>query len=539
MSKSISRRRFLEESLIGITAAAGAAYAASAGTVLAQTPARTIGPNDQIGVAVFGCGGQGGGHINAFRGIDRTTILYLVDADPTLGRTNDTQLDAIAETQRGVRPQRVPDMRRVLDDPAVDVVSIAATNHWHALATVWSLQAGKHVYVEKPGNHNVHEGIAVAAAAAKYGKVVQIGTQARSAQACRQAVRFVQEGGIGEVNFVRAIVYRAGRRETIGRRSGIDVPANIDYNLWSGPAPLVPNLRRNFHYYWHWQRLYGNGDFGNQGTHQTDIARWFLNLYRHPNAIITYGNRAGLEERVPEGFEEVGDAALQSVSILDYGDKCIVFEVRGLGTREGGRANATAWQYTPDGSHHNFHISSAARGNSRAGGNRGQVAVICYGSNGYVVSTDSYSYAAAYDLEGNLMREFTGGGNHRNNFLDAVVANNPAAVTAPASEAEYSGAIAHLSNISYYLGEKNEASPSYIKAALRGIRSLDNDDETVDRTVAYLEANNVELDFTPLSLGPLLTFNPETKRFIGNEAANEMLTREYRAPFIVPKPEDV
>ena len=172
------------------------------------------------------------------------------------------------------------------------------------------------------------------------------------------------------------------------------------------------------------------------------------------------------------------------------------------------------------------------------------VGVIAYGSNGYAIqgaNSGGYGRAAAYDLEGNMIREFTGGGDadHYRNFVNAVLAGDPSAATAPAICASIGGAVAHFGNDSYYLGEENKASPAEIKAALREIKSLDDNDATVDRTVEHLRANRVDLDRTPLSLGVHLKFDNATGRFTNSEAANAMLTREYRAPYIVPKPEDV
>jgi len=516
MSRFISRRRFLEDSLLGITAAAGAAYTATATTAVAQQPAGSTAANDKIGIAMIGSGGRAKEHINALKGNSRCVFLYIVDPDAK--QMPDSLIDNIAETQDGIKPQRVADMRKAFDDKSVDVVYCATTNHWHALTGIWAVQAGKHVYLEKPGSHNIHEGLALAAASKKYNKVVQIGTQCRSNASNINAVAFIREGGIGEVKFSRGLCYK--RRVAIGPLGEYPIPETVDYDLWSGPAPIRPLTRRRFDYDWHWQRLYGNGDLGNQGPHQADIARWHLGLERHPNAIISYGGRLGYDKANPSNndpsYIDAGDTANTEISIYDYGDKCIVFETRGLATPP-------------------FMIPHAPEGDKGAGA---PVGVITYGSAGYVVQSE-YHYSAAYDLEGNRIREFRGGGDHHRNFLDAVVKGDPSAVNADAACGAMSSALSHLGNISYYLGEANKVSVPELKSALKAIKSFDNDDETVDRTVEHLQASKVELDRTPMSVGPLLRFDPETKRFIGNDAANAMLTREYRAPYIVPKPEDV
>ncbi|MDR0326813.1 MAG: Gfo/Idh/MocA family oxidoreductase [Planctomycetaceae bacterium] len=515
MSRFVSRRRFLEDSLLGITAVAGAAYAASAVT-LAQQSAGSVAATDKVGIAIIGSGGRAGDHINQHKGNPQCTILYIVDPDAT--RMSDKLIDDIASTQGGLKPQRVADMRRVFDDKTVDAVSCATTNHWHALAGIWACQAGKHVYVEKPGSHNIYEGLALAAASKKYNRVVQIGTQCRSCASNINAVAFIREGGIGEVNFARGLCYK--RRTAIGAKGNFPIPENIDYDLWSGPAPIRSITRRNFHYDWHWQRLYGNGDLGNQGPHQTDIARWSLGVERYPRAIIAYGGRLGYDKENPNGndpnYIDAGDTANTVVSIYDYGDKCIVFETRGLATPS-------------------LRIPNAPKDDNRAGASIG---VITYGSKGYVVQSE-YEYSAAYDLEGNRIREFKGGGDHFRNFINAVVKGDPSAVHADAACGALSSGLSHLGNISYYLGEANKVSVSEIRSALRKIKSLDDNDATVDRTVEHLKASKVDLDQTPMSVGPLLQFDHEAKRFIGNDDANAMLTREYRVPYVVPKPENV
>ena len=529
MPQSISRRRFMADSLLGVTAAVGAAYATSATTAVAQQPAGSVAANDKLGVAIMGAGDRARAHINYFRDDARCTILYVVDPDTESAPRTIEAIDQIAESQGGIRPQRVRDLRVALDDKAVDIVASSTTNHWHALSAIWTCQAEKHVYVEKPGNHNIHEGLALVAASKKYNSVVQIGTQKRSMAANADMVKFVHEGGIGEVKFARGLCYKPGRREAFGRAEGFPLPLTVDYDLWSGPAPVVPLLRRNFHYDWHWQRLYGNGDLGNQGSHQTDVACWLLGIDRFPQAVISYGGRLGIEtlqdrlsvEARARGDIEVGDVAHTLVSVYDYGDKCIVFETRGLPSTR-------------------MDIPTSRKAGTWIG-------VIAYGTKGYAIQgpTDraqTQSYSAAYDLEGNVIREFRGGhavNDHFNNFVDAVVKGDPSAVTAPAIEGSISAAVSHFGNNSYYLGEANKASASEIKAALREIKSLDDNDETVDRTVEHLRANNVDLDRTPMSLGVHLKFDNATGRFIGNDAANAMLTREYRAPYIVPKPEDV
>ncbi len=455
---------------------------------------------------VVGCGSRGGSHIGAFLADPRTTILYLCDPDPRT--VSDKRIDEIAAKQNGVKPKYVKDMREALSDGNLDIVTCATTNHWHALTGIWAMQAGKHCYIEKPICHNVHEGKALTAASKKYNRVVQTGTQCRTAPANIDAVAFTRSGGIGEVKFARGLCYK--RRAAIGPLGNYPVPKEIDYDLWSGPAQIMPVTRPRFHYDWHWQRLYGNGDLGNQGPHQTDIARWHLGLERFPNSVITYGGRLGYQaEKGDDSYVDAGDTANTEVSIYDYGDKCMVFETRGLETPE----------LKPN------DVGVGAK-----------IGVIVYGSQGYLVQKE-YDYSVAFDLEGKIIKEFRGGSDqgHYKNFIDAVVKEDPSAVTAPARCGALSAGLSHLGNISYYLGEENKVSADELRKHLADIKTLDDNEKTLDRTLEHLTANGVDLAKTPLSLGPLLKFDPEQELFTDHGSANEMLTRKYREQYTVPE----
>jgi len=495
MSK-ITRRRFFEDSLLAV-----AGTAAATGLVPLLKPCSAtvqIAANDKLGVMIVGCGGRGGDHINGFGNDPRTAILYLCDPDP---RISEKRLSDIAAKQGGLVPKVVRDMREALVDPRLDIVSCATTNHWHALTGIWAMQAGKHCYIEKPLCHNVHEGQALTAASKKYNKVLQTGMQCRSLKANIDAIEFTRSGGIGEIKFARGLCYK--RRAAICPLGEYEVPATVDYDLWSGPAPIMPLTRERFHYDWHWQRLYGNGDMGNQGPHQADIARWHLGIERYPNSVITYGGRLGYQaEKSDENYVDAGDTANTEVSIFDYGDKCMVFETRGL--------------ETPD-------LKGV------------KIGVIVYGSEGYLIQKE-YNYSIAFDLEGNITKEFRGGGDqdHYKNFIDAVVKGDPEAVTATARCGALSAGLSHLGNISYYLGEKNKVSAGELRKQLAGVKSLDDNEKTLDQTLEHLTANGVDLAKTPLSLGPTLKFDPEKEVFIDNAEANKMLTREYREPYVVP-----
>lgn len=529
--KNISRRRFIEDSL-GTAFSAGVALTLANGertqSVVAQNQVEA---NDQLGVAIIGAGGRGGVHCDSFGRDKRTKILYICDPDINRAKT----LSSRIEKRFGYSPETVSDFRKVLDKKSVDIVTCASTNHWHALTAIWALQAGKHCYIEKPLTHNLFEGKSIVAAAKKYGLVFQTGTQCRSAANVREAVDFIRNGGIGEVKLARVLAYR--QRKAIGSYGVYPVPNGVDYDFWCGTSPVKPITRKNFHYDWHWQRDYGNGDIGNQGVHQIDTARQFINVDCFPQSVITYGGRLGYDiEMKDEKYRDAGDTANTQVSIYDYGNKNLIVEVRGLETSP----------YT---------IPVGEKSGTLIG-------AIAYGTNGYIVQGrflnmnenfwHSFSQTFAFDLKGNLVKEFKNKdpkGNaitehdpidgHVANFIDAILANNPKKVTADARCGALSAAVCHLGNISYYLGENNKISNNNLKQELQSVKSLDDNETTLARTLEHLNANGVDLNKTPLSLGTMLKIDVDKEIFIDNNEANAMMTRDYRTPFVVPDPKDV
>ena len=504
-----TRRQFLEDSMF-----AAAAAAAATPLVGRAASAQTASPNEKLLCAVVGGRGRGGSHIGAFSGHRDCAIAYIVDVDEKVGQSCCSSI----EKRTGRRPKFVKDMRKAFDDKAVDFVSTATPNHWHALCGVWAMQSGKDVYIEKPISHDIPEGAALVAAAKKYGRMCQAGTQCRSNPALQNAMKFIEEGGIGEVNFARGLCYK--RRKSIGALGDYRIPAEVDFNLWSGPAPYTtPQLTRSqFHYDWHWQRLYGNGDSGNQGPHQTDIARWGLGVNRHPNSVIAYGGRLGYQaERKDPEYVDAGDTANTEVAIYDYGDKCMVFETRGLSVD-----NSADRQINE--------LFGSTRGN--------RIGVLFYGTKGYLVQK-SYTNCAAFDSDGKKIKEFSGGGDHFDNFVQAVKSRKAEDLNADAWQGHLSAALAHLANISYYAGEDNKVSVAEAKAVLEKVASRDDNLETLNRTVQHFKDNGVDLDKYPMSMGPLLKFDPEKEVFTDSAAASEILHRRYREPFVCPTPDKV
>ncbi len=480
MSKR-NRRQFLEDSMV---AAAAAVAASAAPSVLRGQENQSASPNERLGVAVIGVRGRGGSHIGAFAGRRDTEILYICDADSEIGNK---RADEVSKRQSR-KPTFVEDIRQALEDPKVDIVSIATPNHWHALGAIWAIQHGKDVYLEKPVSHNVSEGRRIVQAARKYGKICQTGTQCRSNPGMIDAMQYVQQGKIGELKVARGLCYK--RRGSIGPAGSYAPPASVNYNLWLGPAQEKPVTRPQFHYDWHWQWDYGNGDLGNQGIHQMDLARWGLGINKLSNRVFSYGGRFG--------YEDAGETANTQVVVHDYGDKALVFEVRGLPTEP----------YKGAG-----------------------VGVIFEGTEGYVVMA-SYADGAAFDLEGNMVAKFSGDGDHFANFLQAVRSRKHEDLNADIEEGHLSSALCHLGNISYRLGSTMKASE--VAGQLESIDSADDLQATYDRTLAHLRDNKIDIDSLEIQVGKVLDFDPESEQFVDNAAADELLTRNYREPFVVP-----
>ncbi|QDU10443.1 Gfo/Idh/MocA family protein [Gimesia aquarii] len=476
-----SRREFLEQSMF---AAASAAALGASIPHLSAAESESSSPNEKLRVALLGVNGRGQSHLSAFTGRKDTEVVAVVDPDESVGMKKGVG-NVYKKTNK--KPAYYKDLRKAFDDQKIDIVSIATPNHWHALGAIWAIQAGKDVYCEKPVSHNVSEGRRIVEAARKYNKIVQTGTQCRSQPGLIDAIKFVKDGGIGQVKLARGTCYK--RRKSIGPKGNYDVPASVDYDLWLGPAPMAPLTRKRFHYDWHWQTPTGNGDLGNQGIHQMDVARWGLGVDSIGDSVQAYGGRLG--------YVDAGDVANTQVSIHQFGDKRLVFEVRGLETE-------------------------AYRG--------AKVGVIFYGSEGYVV-IPSYNSASAFDLDGKLIKKFSGSADHFANFVDAVRSRKISDLNADIEEGHISSALCHLGNISYELGE--QVPVQELNARFTGDAEAQ---ETLGRYREHLSNNKLDPAKTQVSLGPELSLDGKKEVFTGSMAstANPKLTREYRAPFVVP-----
>jgi predicted dehydrogenase len=474
----LSRREFLQ----GSAALAAAAGATALGRADQPRPTARASANERLNVAVIGVGGRGGDHVQGLAGRYGCVVTHVCDADAARAGP---ALQA-AERAQHHRPAFVQDLRRIMDDRSIHVVSIATPNHWHALAAIWALQAGKDVYVEKPVSHNVSEGRRIVEVSRHTGKLCQTGTQIRSGRGIREAIEFLRSGRLGTLRVARGLCYK--RRDSIGRTTGPQpVPATVDYNLWCGPAPDHPPRRRRFHYDWHWFWDYGNGDLGNQGIHQMDVARWGLGKNELARSVVSVGGRFG--------YVDDGQTANTQIAVLDYGDAQLIFEVRGLRT-------------------------SAYRG--------AMVGNIFHCSDGYLVCP-GYTSAVAYNSAGEVVRRFAGPEDHFGNFIAAVRSRRREDLNADILEGHLSSALCHLANVSYRLGR-----PQPFNQQTRAFGDDREAYETLARMEDHLRGDGVPLDRTTYQVGRRLRVDPQTERFVGDEEANRYLTREYRRGFEVP-----
>lgn len=413
---------------------------AAGSTIIAHAITGKASANDRIRVAVLGVNGRGQDHIAGFQGLPEAEVAVLCDPDRNVvaGRA------AEFEKKYGKKVETEVDLRKVFERKDIDAVSIATPNHWHALATIWACQAGKDVYVEKPGAHNIYEGRKMVEAAHKYKRIVQHGVQLRSSEALQEAVGLLRKGVIGNVYMARGLVYRW--RPSIGKKPSEPVPAHLDYDLWTGPAQQRPFSQRLVHYNWHWHWDYGNGDVGNQGIHETDMCMW------------------GLDVGLPERVTAMGDKFL-------FDDD-----------KETPELMTSLYHYPKQKKMIQFEVRHWCTNNEEGVG----VGNIFYGSEGYMLvkGYDSYEVYLGQKREKGPAKK--AGGNHYANFIKAVKSRNTSDQNGPVETAHLSSALAHLGNIAYRLGRQ-------------------------------------------------LQFDPVKEKFIKDEQANKMITRKYRAPFVVPE----
>ncbi len=408
MKGDVDRRGFLRDtSLAGL------------GLVMANSvPSFGRSPNEKVVAAVMGLNGRGMVLARNFMRSSQTEVAYLCDVDSTV----------LAKARAGLQqdgakaPKAIGDFRRALDDKDVDAIVIAAPDHWHTPAAILALKAGKHVYVEKPASHNPHEVELLVGAQEKYGRLVQIGNQQRSAPRSIEAMQAIREGAIGRPYLART--WYANTRGTIGRGKTAPVPSNLDYDLWQGPAPRTPYRDNVIHYNWHWFRRWGTGEICNNGTHEIDMARWALGV-DYPTHVTSAGGRFHFNDDWE--FTDTQE---------------VVFEF------EEGRT--LIWQ------------GQSCNGVPMHGRGRGMQVIGTGGS--IVLDRDGY---VQYDVKGAIVREgreaaiadgldFAGNDAHTTahieNFANAV--RTGAALHSPVAEVGKTLMLCHLGNIAQYTGRK-------------------------------------------------------------------------------------
>ncbi|MEO5601606.1 MAG: Gfo/Idh/MocA family oxidoreductase [Cyclobacteriaceae bacterium] len=460
------RRGFIKKSLLG---AAGVAMGFNA-----KSYSSIMGANDRINMAVIGIRNQGSEHIASFcklKDSHNVAVKTLCDVDEELF---DSRSRMVVE-KTGIKPATEWEMEKVFADKDIDAVSIVTPNHWHALATIRACQAGKHVYVEKPAMHHIWEGKKMIEAARKYNRRVQVGLNNRSLAGVIEAMNFLHEGGIGEVYMARGICYKA--RDSFGIANDSKPPATLHYDRWLGPAPYRPYNEKRSHYNFHWYWDTGNGDIGNTGPHQFDIARWGLNQNEHPVSVYSNGGLYGFnkdenKQKTPGvlvygGVEAYGhDKTSQETpntqsAIIKYKDgKMLEFEVRG--------------RYT-------YRESSLGI----------EVGNTFFGSDGYL-ELNGGSWKAfrkrekeAFATSKEIKQDGT---EHWANFLDAIRSGKDETLKGDIKDGFLSSALPLLSNISYRLKRQ-----------------------------LTITGKDLDLD-----------------GFVNDTEANAMLTRAYRPPYVVP-----
>ena len=449
MSNHSSRRQFVQT--------AAAAVATSRFPIL--------GANDRINVGLVGLGGRGNAHLGYYLGLDTDCRLAALCDVNQAARERAT---ARVKKANGGDAKEYEDMRAMFDSKDIDAVSIATPNHWHALSTIWACQAGKDVYVEKPASHNIFEGQQMVKAARKYNRMVQVGSQSRSIPHKMRAMQLLQEGVIGKVYHSRGECFR--RRFSIGHTPDEPVPPGIDWEKFLGPAQMKPYSKNKFAYNWHWFWDTGNGDFGNQGVHEVDIALWGFENKGWPTSVASTGGKFI--------WKDDQETPNTQQTVFNFGDSQVTFDVRNLPTPPEGLAPLRGPNY---------------------------VGNIFFGSEGFLV-VDQAGLQVYKSTVGNISGEAArgaGAGNkeryektvdekagsgdappHMKNFFDAIRARDYKLLNADIEIGARAAAFCHLGNIAYRTG----------------------------RTLRMDKAG----------------------RFIGDAEANAMLTRKYRAPFVVP-----
>ena len=464
-----SRRKFIAQS------SAFAAFAIS-GT---KSSGNIIGANERINVAVCGIKSRGSSHIGGHGRQKNVCISHLVDPDSRLyeGRKK------FVTNKFKNTPECVQDVRLVLDNKDVDVISIATPNHWHSLMSIWACQAGKDVYVEKPLSHNLFEGRKLVEAAKKYNCMVQHGTQNRSLRKWSDLANEIASGKRGKLEVALGTCHK--RRKSIGFKDPTSPPSELDFDVWTGPASKEKYHENLVHYNWHWFWNYGNGDIGNQGVHQMDIARWMIPGAVWPKKIICLGGRFG--------YKDQAETANTQLAIFDYGESLLVFDVRGLE----GKTNMGV-------SNHVYFDQNAKQTNAQSRETHGIKNI-----------KDPLADRGDVDIF--------------ENFIQAVRSRKEVDLDAHVYEGHVSSGLCHLANVSYRLGEKTS-----FRKKTKPFGNNPKASEYFERMQEHLKDNGLKLEETDYIVGRTLAFDASTESIKGDEEANQLLSRQYRPPYVVP-----
>ena len=467
----ITRRQFLMNSMLATTAASGA-------TLSVAPHARALGANDDIRVAVVGFRGQGGLHLRKLRELSDVRVVAVCDADQNV---LDRELKQAGD--RGEKITGYSDVRKLLEDKSIDAITTATPDHWHALITIWACQAGKDVYVEKPISHNLWEGRRMVEAARKYNRIVQYGNHNHGHHTGEMRLEVEK---LGKIQVVWSSLNRM--RKSIGKVSGPQpVPTSVNYDLWTGPAPLEPLMRKRLHYDWHWVWSTGTGELGNNGIYPLNKVRLALGQKTLPRRVLSLGGRFT--------FNDDGQTPNSQLALFQYDpDLLVIFELRNLPSEKGPKTIGSKMK--------------CQRGESRLPNPSGEPG----------------------DTGG-----FTAHKGHLFNFISAVRSRKVSDLRADILEGHLSTAWVHMANTSYRLGTSHSAGEVREAIKDRGNEAV----ETFGRFQEHLAANGVDFSKSQVVLGPWLEMDSDREEFVGGSdmvgRANQLLRGSYRKPFVVPE----
>lgn len=481
MNQSFNRRTFA-----AATAAAGLTTSLSAHSFAATD---AISANEEINLGFISCGGRAGGLMGQFMKADGVNIAGLCDPD-------ENRLGAAGK--RFPKAEQWTDLRDLIASPSIDAVVVATCNHWHCLAAIWAMEAGKDVYVEKPLSHSQWEGRQTVAAARKYNKVCQIGTQQRSDPMQAEIKQFLhEEKGLGEIQSAR--VNRYGVRPSIGKTAQpLQIDKDVAYDLWLGPAQDEPVYRPKLHYDWHWDWNTGSGEMGNWGVHVLDDLRnnVFQDSVALPKRIFGGGGRIGLGD--------AGETPNVHFAFFDTGSIPVVIGLTNLPAEKGGKKSP-----------------------GHPGPNSGYIAY-CEGGR----FEGQRGNGKAIDSDGKVIKTFKGSGDvkHQQNFIDAVRAQDNSILNAEISIGNDSTGWCNLANVAVRAGKAYSQTEAEAVSHPRWTELLGAMEE-------HVSAHGTSLDAGEFVLSPMLELDDETEQFVGDHAdhANQFLKRQYREGYEVPE----